>query len=156
MRMRRTLQSRPSRHAVLIPCQVVRMRDFHLVSDRIENLSTGGALATFAEPVLTGEHLMLSFRLPDSGVWIDTEASVARVIHGRRPSDIGRGLGIRFHHLDATSRAWIERLLSKAPPTAPGPRPGRRDTSSRVQSLVVESGWSRSSFGHALVRWFAR
>lgn len=156
MRTRRTPQSRQSRHAVLIPCQVVRMRDFRLVSDRIENLSASGALATFAQPVLTGEHLMLSFRLPDSGIWIDAEASVARVVHGRRPSDHGRGLGIRFHHLDDTSRYWIQRLLAKAPPTAPEPRPGRRDTSNRVKSLVVESGWVRSSFGHALVRWFAK
>lgn len=156
MRTRRTPQPRPSRHSVLIPCQVVRMRDFRLVSDRIENLSEGGVFASFAQPVLTGEKLFLSFRLPDSGMWVDAEGTVARVVHGRRPSDQSRGLGITFHALDDTSRYWIKRLLAKAPPVAPQPRPGRRDVSARVTSLVVESGWVQSSFGHALVRWFAR
>jgi hypothetical protein len=132
------------------------MRDFRLVSDRIEDLSLTGAFASFARPVLTGERLMLSFRLPDSGMWVDTEATVARVVHGRRPGDRGRGLGVKFHDLDASSRFWLEKLLTKAPPTAPCTRPGRRDRSDQVMSLVKSSGWVRSAFGHALLRWFAK
>src|SRR5690242_12227451 len=59
------------RHAVHFACQVVRERDFRLVADEIVDLSTSGMLVAPADPVLTGERLIASFRLPDSLFWID-------------------------------------------------------------------------------------
>ena len=47
--MRRMLQKNrrtTSRHAVHIPCQVVRERDFRLVADRIVSLSQSGMVVT--------------------------------------------------------------------------------------------------------------
>ena len=67
LRLLLTPARRPSRHTVCIDCQVVRERDFRLVADRVENLSATGLLAGPADPVLTGERLIVSFRLPRSG-----------------------------------------------------------------------------------------
>mgnify|MGYP000859000113 CR=1 FL=1 len=156
MRKNQLMLPRPSRHRVRIPCQVVRLRDFKLVADCIENLSLGGILVGPADPVLTGEPLFLSFRLPCSQHWIDTEATVARVIHGRREGDQTRQLGIKFELLSPSNRDAVRAQLLRMPPIPPCSRPGRRDTASTMNRLSVGSGWSRSSFGHALIRWWGR
>lgn len=111
---------RVSRHTAAIPCQVVRERDFRLVADRIANLSLTGLLVGPADPVLTGERLIVSFQAPRWGTWIDVEATVARVVHGRRPGEFSRALGLRFEALDPWSRWVLERNLSGLPPVPPG------------------------------------
>ena len=131
---------RPLRHTAGIPCQVVRERDFRLVADNIRDLSATGALVTPADPVLTGERLILSFRTPRWGVWIDTEATVARVVHGRRPGEYSRGLGVYFEELDSWSRFVIERSLRELPPVPPGARRDGRICHMALRSLVRLSG----------------
>jgi hypothetical protein len=128
MRPRRspyTALRRSSRPSVRLNCQVVRERDFQLVADRIVNLSASGLMVMPADPVLTGERLLVSFQLPRSGTWIDAEATVARVVHGRRPGEYTRGLA-----LELEGAAGIAQLLSddlaQSPPAPPGNRPGRR------------------------------
>lgn len=116
---------RPSRHSLRLDCQIVRERDFQLVADRIENLSTWGALVGPADPVLTGEALLVSFRLPD-GTWIDASAVVTRVLHGRRPGESARRLGIEFRDLTEYDRFLLRRALGHRPLAPPGARPGRR------------------------------
>jgi hypothetical protein len=111
---------RKPRHLLRLPCQVVRERDFRLIADRLENLSVSGLSVSPAEPVLTGERLIVSFRLPRGGVWIDAEARVTRVIHGRRPGDTGRSLGLAFESLDEPSQQAIELELTKVPIAPPG------------------------------------
>lgn len=156
MRKTHLLLPRPSRHRIRIPCQVVRLRDFKLVADSIENLSLGGLLVGPSDPVLTGEPLFLSFRLPRSGQWIDTEATVARVIHGRRDGDRTRQLGVKFDTLSPHARDVLRDQIHRAPPLPPCPRPGRRDTGPAVSRFSMGSGWIRSAFGHALIRWWER
>src|SRR5690606_8362248 len=60
MRRQRDVRRRPTRHTVRQACQIVRERDFRLVADRIENLSTFGMLVSPADPVLTGEKVFVS------------------------------------------------------------------------------------------------
>lgn len=132
------------------------MRDFRLVADSIENLSLDGILAGPSDPVLTGEPLFLSFRLPRSGQWIDTEAVVARVVHGRRDEDLTRQLGIRFESLPQDARIAIRQQLQSAPPLPPTPRPGRREVGPALKRLTLGSGWIRSMSGHCLIRWWDR
>src|SRR5262245_29914193 len=91
-----TQHRRAFRHRVVLDCQVVRVRDFRLVAAAMLDLSTAGMQVSTMLPVLTGEDLLVSFRAPRSGRWIDTDAVVARVIHGRRPGDGGRCLGLSF------------------------------------------------------------
>ena len=127
--MRRTTSKsrrRSTRHTVKIPCQVVRERDFRLVADRILDLSESGLQVLPADPVLTGERLLVSFRLPRSSVWVDAEATVARVVHGRRPGEHTRGLGLVFERLEGFSQFMLKRSLRAAPPAPPGQRSGRR------------------------------
>src|SRR5882724_9562408 len=76
-----------SRHTVKIECQVVRERDFSLIADRVVDLSASGALVGPADPALTGERILVSFRIPRSTLWVDAEATVSRVVHGRRPGE---------------------------------------------------------------------
>lgn len=117
---------RPSRHSVRIPGQIVRVRDFQLVADTIVNLSTWGALVGPADPVLTGEQVYASFRLPGADDWLDAMGVVTRVVHGRRPSEHQRQLGIEFTDLGPHDRYRIRRALESLPLAPPGARLGRR------------------------------
>jgi hypothetical protein len=117
---------RHTRRLARLPCQVVRERDFRLVADTITNLSSTGLLVTPADPVLTGERLLVSFQVPGSSVWIDTEATVARVVHGRRPGEYSRALGLEFDPLPPTARLALQHALGRLAPVPPGARSGRR------------------------------
>lgn len=117
---------RPSRYVLKAPCQVVRLRDFRLVADRVEDFSAGGLLVSPAEPVLTGEAVLVSMQFPATGEWLDAEAFVSRVLHGRRPGETARCLGLEFGRLDRRGWLSIHRNLGRTPPSPPRARPGRR------------------------------
>jgi hypothetical protein len=127
---------RMPRHLMRLPCQVVRERDFRLIADRVENLSLTGLSVSPAEPVLTGEKLIVSFRLPHEGIWIDAEARVMRVIHGRRPGEDQRALGLAFEDVDITLQLAIARELAHLPP-APLGRVLRDEHSDRVARVLA-------------------
>jgi hypothetical protein len=117
---------RPSRYVLRVPCEVVRLRDFRLVADRVEDFSAGGLLVSPAEAVLTGEPVIVSLRFPATGDWLDAEAIVTRVLHGRRPGDSARCLGLEFGKLDRRGWLSLHRNLGRTPPAPPRARPGRR------------------------------
>lgn len=119
-------QRRSTRHAVRLECQVVRERDFQLVADRIVNLSATGLMVSPADPALTGEKLIVSFQIPHSGYWVDAEATVARVVHGRRPGEHTRGLALELENVEEISQMLLGRALRRCPPSPPGHRAGRR------------------------------
>jgi hypothetical protein len=123
---------RESRHSVRLACQVVRERDFQLVADRIVNLSASGLLVSPADPALTGERLIVSFQIPHSGYWVDAEATVARVVHGRRPGEFTRALALQLENVEEIPQMLLGRALRRCPPSPPGHRAGRR----RVVSLA--------------------
>jgi len=125
-----------SRHTVKIDCQVVRERDFSLIADRVVDLSSSGALVGPADPALTGERILVSFRIPRSTVWVDAEATVTRVIHGRRPGEFSRSLAIEFDQLEALPRFMLEEALRVVPPAPPKSAPGRRSSPSLVRAMV--------------------
>ncbi len=131
---------RPLRHAVRMPCQVVRERDFRLIADQIENLSSRGMLVSPSDPVLTGEKLIVSFKAPLSRRWVDAECTVSRVVHGRRPGEFKRSLGLVFDHIDSFSRRLLEANLPWWPVSPPGCRPGRRDSADAIHRLARLSG----------------
>jgi c-di-GMP-binding flagellar brake protein YcgR len=119
--LKRKQPRRAFRREVILSCQVVRERDFRQVSDLALDLSTEGMLVATEMPVLTGEEVIVSFRPPRSDRWLDVSATVARVVHGRRPGDRGRCLGLAFHGLDAASQRVLFRHLRGLP----GPEPSR-------------------------------
>lgn len=116
--------SRPSRRIatrrqVLVPCQAVRLRDFKLIADRTIDVSIEGMLVPLSsdEVVLTGETMIVSFPIP--GMWIDAEATVMRVVHGRRPCDEGLALGLEFDVISPSARAALAGFLHGRPPPLP-------------------------------------
>jgi hypothetical protein len=111
-------------------CQVVEEQRFKLIADRIENLSSWGMRVGPADPVLTGQTLLVSFQIPGYDVWVDTEAVVTRVIHGRRPGEYARSLGLEFTDLRPWHRYLLKRALQPVPRVPVGPRSGRRVTAS--------------------------
>jgi hypothetical protein len=117
---------RAARHSVRLECQVVRERDFQLVADRVVNLSATGLMVSPADPALTGERLIVSFRIPHSGQWVDAEATVARVVHGRRPGEYTRSLCLELENVEAIPKMILTRALGRCPPAPPGHRSGRR------------------------------
>lgn len=118
--------ARSSRRVARLKCQVVREWDFRLVADRIMDLSVSGVLVGPADPVLTGERLYVSFELPDGRGWLDTTATVQRVVHGRRPGESTRLLGLSFEDLGPYDRYRLKRAIEARPPVPVGARPGRR------------------------------
>lgn len=141
-----TPHRRAFRHEVHLACQVVRVRDFRLVADSMLDLSTRGMRVPTRSRVLTGEELIVSFRAPRSDLWIDVDATVARVAHGRRPGERGRSLGLSFQGLDERARRALFEALRFSPPadrgfegtsrrlptSAPDGQPGRRGRVSRA------------------------
>jgi hypothetical protein len=107
------------RRAVRVDCQVVREHDFKLIGTRGVDLSPGGMLVMAQEQVLTGEPVIVAFRLPRGFCWFDSLATVTRVVHGRRPGDTGRCFGVQFHTLDAGTQWFLSLALRGTPPPLP-------------------------------------
>lgn len=124
-----SLELEPVRNAfrrfVRLDCQVVREHDFLLVADLALDLSTTGMLVRSCggARLLTGEELLVAFRPPRSSVWIDAQATVARVVHGRRPGDnTGLSFGIEFHGMEKEQEALLfEKLRGMNRPDAMRP-----------------------------------
>lgn len=131
-----------ARRAVVLPCQAVRERDFRLVADRTLDISADGLLLPLRTPVLTGESLIVSFAIP--GLWIDAEATAARIVHGRRPGDDGRAVGVVFDRISPSTRAALVGYLHarKAPLPRRGPlsRVRRGQDAPQLADFDVMSG----------------
>ena len=104
-----------NRHAVGLKCEVVRERDFKLLGVCAIDLSLGGMLVASGVPVLTGEEVIVSIEAPWLRTWFDATGHVARVVHGRRPGDQGRAVGIRFDKIDRVTRAFLSAGLRYLP-----------------------------------------
>jgi PilZ domain len=131
----RKAHRRSTRHSVRLVCQVVRERDFQLVADRIVNLSASGLVVSPADPALTGERLIVSFQIPHSGHWVDAEAVVARVVHGRRPGEHTRGLALELENVEEIPQLLLGLALRRCPPAPPAHRSGRRGVTALAQLL---------------------
>jgi PilZ domain len=136
MRENKAFQKRPLRHTVRTQVQVISVGDFRLVADRMENLSSWGMLVSPADPVLTGERVYVSFQLPGTEEWFDACAVVTRVLHGRRPSDSTRKLGLEFEGMRPYERYRLRRALEALPASPPGVRPGRRAGGVSLRALA--------------------
>jgi hypothetical protein len=126
---------REVRRAVGLTCQVVRERDFRLVADQAIDLSPDGMLVSSEHDMAVGESLIVSFKATQLGLWFDTEASVARIIKGRRPGDRGPAIGLTFSTLDRVKRLILRGHLRRVPPPLPR-RTQRIDWTATVRSLT--------------------
>jgi hypothetical protein len=120
-----------------IPCQVVTDWGFRLVGRRVLDLSSDGMLVRHeGRMVELGEEVIVSFRAPTSQMWLDAVGVVTRLVHGRRPTDNGRALGIRFLEMDAADRAVLAGKLHGLPPPAPA-RHLRVDYAATLVSILA-------------------
>jgi hypothetical protein len=103
------------RRAATFGCRVRRLESLRLVADRTLDLSPQGMLVMSDENMDEGARLMVSFQATEFPIWFDTQATVTRVIEGRRPGDVGRGLGLRFDTLPAVQRLILRGHLRKHP-----------------------------------------
>jgi len=110
---------REIRRATRIGCRVRRIHDWRLIGDRTLDLSPQGMLVLSDDDVESGLELVVSFQTTELPVWFDTMATVARVVEGRRPGDVGRAVGLQFETLPAVSRLILRGYLRRLPATFP-------------------------------------
>ncbi len=115
----RYVPRRPARHRIRLACQVVRERDFKLISDEMVELSDSGMLVVPKLRVMTGESLIVSFMAPYTRMFLDAEAVVSRVVHGRRLGDEGPALGLELSGMDPLARTILRAQLEHMPPAPP-------------------------------------
>ncbi len=95
------------RHQALYACHLVRERDDEVIGRVAMDLSSGGMQVLTGSKVLTGEPVRVTFQVPETQRWLTLQGTVARVLHGRRPNEWGRRLGVAFHELTVSD---VERL----------------------------------------------
>ena len=64
------------------------------------------------------------------------EATVARVAHGRRPSEHTRAIALEFDKLPGLTELVLSAALQWIPPAPPRPRPGRRSTPGLLRAML--------------------
>jgi hypothetical protein len=126
---------REVRRAVGLACTVVRERDFRVVAHQALDVSPDGMLVSTETPLEVGENMIVSFRATQLGLWFDTEASVARIVKGRRDGDRGAGIGLSFSTLDRVKRLILRGHLRRIPPPLPR-RMQRIDWSATIRSVI--------------------
>jgi len=120
----RVAERRALRHAVDISCSVVRERDSKLASLRAIDLSPEGMRVELKEvDVDVGDRFFVCFRTTPFGIWFYTDAYATRLLHGRRPKEKCRSLGLKFGSLSAVSRLCIRGALRRIPPHLPQREP---------------------------------
>jgi hypothetical protein len=110
---------REIRRALRLHCRVVMPWAKSVVADTSFDLSPEGMLVRAIEPLYVGDKVEVAFRATDLGIWFDTEAHIARIIHGRRPGDHGRCYGLAFDSLSAVQRLILRGHYRRVPPPLP-------------------------------------
>ncbi len=111
-------ERREIRRAVRWTCQVVREKDFRCVAETTLDLSPDGMLVPIALDLAPGENVIVSFHAPRLDLWFDTEATVTRVLRGRRSFDYVAA-ALRFSTLDRVKRFILRSHLRRVPPPLP-------------------------------------
>jgi PilZ domain len=115
-----TFHRRAVRRAVRTRCHAVELSEFQLLGDRVLDLSPRGMLVACDDKARVGDDVMVSFRAPGTdGLWLDAEATVARVIEGFRPGDPGYCVGLDFTYFEKSSRNELLTRLVGFPPPIP-------------------------------------
>lgn len=109
---------RTTRHLVSARGQAVDLAGFSLIGDRFLDVSAEGCLVACDGEVHRGQRLMLSFRLPSTGLWFDAEGEIVRVVEGWRTGDPGYAAGIRFVDFDRQARLELGVDLRELPAAA--------------------------------------
>ncbi|MDP9036975.1 MAG: PilZ domain-containing protein [Myxococcota bacterium] len=133
---------REVRRAAKLACRVSARSDGKVIALWAVDLSPQGMLLLSDARLDPADRLLVSFHATEIPIWFDTEATVARVVEGRRAGDRGRALGIRFESLSAVSRLILRGHFNRLPPTAatrevpPGLVPPRIDYAAELRRIL--------------------
>jgi hypothetical protein len=134
MRFMRISERRSIRRAYPLTCHVVRVSDARCVATRALDVSTEGMLvAANTDDIVRDDEYFVAFRAHD--VWIRAEATLARVVEGRRTSDKQLALGLRFETIDPVHRLIMRGAFRKVPPPVPK-RPPRISYAATLAPLI--------------------
>lgn len=131
----RASQRMTVRRAVGTVCQAVTEEGFQLLGERALDLSPEGMLLESEVETAVGADVIVSFRAPGTRIWLDAEATVARIVRGRRRADRACGIGLRFRSFDDVSRAILGASLRGRPPPAPA-RAVRKDYARTIRVIA--------------------
>ncbi len=127
---------RAMRRGVPLDCEAVADDGFRLLGKRALDVSSQGILLeTRGAFARVGEEVFVSFRPPQSRIWVDAVAQVVRVAVGRRRSDRAQAIGLSFVSMDPGDRAVLSAKLRGHPPPVPGRLPPR-DYAALVRSIA--------------------
>lgn len=127
---------RTIRHAAQLDCHVVAERGFRRLGSKTLDVSPEGIRIESSAPVVLGESVVLSVRLPHGRSWVDAHGRVVRIEHGTRDGDTGRAIGIAFTAIDPVDHAMLVGATAKLPPPIPR-RNVRRDYAASVTELAA-------------------
>jgi hypothetical protein len=116
----RATQRTVIRRAVEVPCCVIRQKDDKVIGRRAFDLSPHGMRVALSDiDIAPGDLLRVCFKATPMELWFYTDATATRILHGRRPRERGRSLGLRFETLGALSRLILRGALRRVPPPLP-------------------------------------
>jgi hypothetical protein len=85
-------------------CHAVRERTFTLLGEWAEDITSEGMLLRTDREVELGETVLVSFRVPPMGTWLDAEARVVRV---HEPDGAPRCVELAFDEIEDIWRTVI-------------------------------------------------
>jgi hypothetical protein len=121
-----------TRHVVRTRGQIVDLESFKLIGDRFLDVSAQGCLVACDRGVIRGQRMLMSFRLPSSGLWFDAEGEIVRVVEGWRDGDPGYAAGVRFTDFDRRVRLELGVDLRELPHA-----PMTRSPTGRLRELAA-------------------
>ncbi|HQY63417.1 MAG: PilZ domain-containing protein [Myxococcales bacterium] len=111
---------RANRKLKSIPCQLIRHSDRQVFPEQTTDLSEAGMFIESDAGLVVGDTLTVSFQTGDLGLWVDAQATIVRLVRGRRREDRGGvGFGLRFDGLEAVKRLVVRGALRRARPPLP-------------------------------------
>lgn len=126
------------RHAATLACEVVREADFCRIGTRTLDVSTAGMRVALddCDEIALGDALFVALQVTPFGLWLDARARVARIVHGRRPTDRGAEIGLHFEDFSAVSKLILKGAVRKVPPPVPT-RARRVDYAKTVRAVAT-------------------
>lgn len=111
---------RANRKLKTIPCQLIRHSDRQVFPEHTTDLSEAGMFIESDAGLAVGDTLTVSFQTSDLGLWVDAQATIVRLVRGRRREDRGAvGFGLRFDSLEAVKRLVVRGALRRSRPPLP-------------------------------------